>query len=162
MRRIELLSENPSTRPSPWAVRYLEFPLDAANRHAASQGSPFMHDRFKSEQPMHVHHSDDVQSEVVVLLGGTGGPQTAALPALRQTTQSLGSHSNSIVVVYFLSWAVIEFTRLATLIVFQNPRRNHCTPISDPTLLYPIFFGLSTKVFRHFLHTLHDPNKQCW
>ena len=110
-RGVEPLSESPLIRPSPWAVRYLEFPFDAANRHAASQGSPFMHDRFKSEQPMHVHHSDDVQSEVVVLLGGTGGPQTAALPALRQTTQSSGSHSNSIVVVYCLNLDIL--TRLS-------------------------------------------------
>ena len=28
---------------------------------------------------MHVHHFDDVQSEAVVLLGGTGDPQVAAL-----------------------------------------------------------------------------------
>ena len=28
---------------------------------------------------MHVHHSDDVQSEVVVLHGGTGDPQVTAL-----------------------------------------------------------------------------------
>ena len=32
---------------------------------------------------MHVHHCDDVQSEAVVLIGGTGDPQVTALPSLR-------------------------------------------------------------------------------
>ena len=59
---------------------------------------------------------------------------------LRQKTQNSGSHSNSIVVVYFFSWAVIEFTRLATLILPQNPRRNHCTPISHTIHVYYILF----------------------
>ena len=68
--------------------------------------------------------------------------------AFRQKTKNLGSHSNSIVVVYFLSWAVIEFTRLATLILPQNPRRNHCTPISSTPILYTIFVCLSTTSFR--------------
>ena len=79
MRRIELLSENPLIQPSSWAVCYFNFPWQSANRHAFFLGSPFLHDRFKSEQPMHVHHCDDVQSEAVVLIGGTGDPQVAAL-----------------------------------------------------------------------------------
>ena len=79
MRRIELLSENPLIQPSSWAVCYLSFPRESANRHAFFLGSPFLHDRFKSERPMHVHHCDDVQSEAVVLIGGTGDPQVAAL-----------------------------------------------------------------------------------
>ena len=83
MRRIELLSENPSTQLSSWTVCYLEFPSGSANRHAIPSGSPFMHDRFKCEQPMHVHHSNDAQSEAVVLIGGTGDPQVTALPSLR-------------------------------------------------------------------------------
>ena len=34
MMGIEPMSENPLTKPSPWAVCYLEFPLGSANRHA--------------------------------------------------------------------------------------------------------------------------------
>ena len=79
MRRIELLSENPLIQPSSWTVCYLEFPLGSANRHAIPLSSPFLHDRFKGERPMHVHHCHDVQSEAVVLNGGTGGSQAAAL-----------------------------------------------------------------------------------
>ena len=79
MMGIEPMSENPLTQLSPWAVCYLEFPVSGANKHAPRQGSPFLHDRFKSETPMHVHHCDDVQSEAVVLIGGTGDPQVAAL-----------------------------------------------------------------------------------
>ena len=87
MRRIELLSENPSTRLSSWTVCYLEFPSGGANRHALLSGSPFMHDRFKCERPMHVHHSNDAQSEAVVLIGGTGDPQVTALPSLRRSAK---------------------------------------------------------------------------
>ena len=104
MRRIELLSENPSIQPSSWTVCYLKFPLTGANRHASVIGSPFLHDRLKCEPPMHVHHYDDVQSRAVVLSGGTGDPQVAALPLLTPKGQQLGSHSNSVVVVYFLKF----------------------------------------------------------
>ena len=82
MRRIELLSENPSTQLSSWTVCYLEFPSGSANRHAIPSGSPFLHDRLKCERPMHVHHSNDAQSEAVVLIGGTGDPQVTALPII--------------------------------------------------------------------------------
>ena len=81
MRGIEPLSENPSTQLSSWTVCYLEFPSESANRHAIPSGSPFLHDRLKCEPPMHVHHSHDVQSAVVVLRRGTGDPQVAALPS---------------------------------------------------------------------------------
>ena len=73
------MSENPLTQPSPWAVCYFKFPVGGANRHAPPSSSPFLLDRLKSEPPMQVHRSDDVQSKAVVLDGGTGGPQTAAL-----------------------------------------------------------------------------------
>ena len=87
VRRIELLSENPSTQPSSWTVCYLEFPSGSANRHAIPSGSPFLHDRLKCERPMHVHHSNDAQSEAVVLIGGTGDPQVTALPSLRRSAK---------------------------------------------------------------------------
>ena len=87
MRRIELLSENPSTQLSSWTVCYLEFPSGSANRHAIPSGSPFLHDRLKCERPMHVHHSNDAQSEAVVLIGGTGDPQVTALPSLRRSAK---------------------------------------------------------------------------
>ena len=87
MRRIELLSENPLIQPSSWAVCYLSFPRESANRHAFFLGSPFLHDRFKCERPMHVHHSNDAQSEAVVLIGGTGDPQVTALPSLRRSAK---------------------------------------------------------------------------
>jgi len=83
MRGIEPLSENPSTRLSSWTVCYLEFPLGSANRHAIPLGSPFLRDRFKSEPPMHVHRSNDAQSNAAILIGGTGDPQVTALPILR-------------------------------------------------------------------------------
>ena len=41
-----------------------------------------MRDRFNGKPPMHVHHSFDAQSRLVVLPRGTGGPQTAALPII--------------------------------------------------------------------------------
>jgi len=44
-------------------------------------GSPFLLDRLKSEPPMQVHCSDDVQSAVAVLGRGTGDPQVTALPS---------------------------------------------------------------------------------
>ena len=53
---VEPVSENPLTQPSSWTVYLLEFPLTNADRQAFNQGSPFVHDRFKSERPMHVHH----------------------------------------------------------------------------------------------------------
>ena len=80
MMGIEPMSENPLTQLSPWAVCYLEFPVSGANKHAPRLGSPFLHDRFKSEQPMHVHRCDDAQSSVAVVRGGTGGPQATAPP----------------------------------------------------------------------------------
>ncbi len=83
MMGIEPMSENLLTQPSSWTVCCLEFPLGSANRHAFPQGSPFVHDRLKCEPPMHVHRSNDAQSEVAVLLGGTGDPQVTALPVLR-------------------------------------------------------------------------------
>ena len=83
MMGIEPMSENPLIKPSPWAVCYLEFPVKSANRHALYPGSPFLLDRLKCEPPMQVHRSDDVQSKVAVLLGGTGDPQVTALPVLR-------------------------------------------------------------------------------
>ena len=55
MMGIEPMSENPLTQLSPWAVCYLDFPVGGANKHAPRQSSPFVHDRFKGERPMHVH-----------------------------------------------------------------------------------------------------------
>ena len=49
----------------------------------------------------------------------------------RPRAHQLGSHSNVIVVVYFLNWAVIGITQPATLIIPQNPRRNHYEPVYD-------------------------------
>ena len=77
---VEPVSENPLTQPSSWVVYLLDFPITSADRQALDQSSPFVHDRLKSEPPMHVHHSDDVQSKAVVLNGGTGDPQVTALP----------------------------------------------------------------------------------
>jgi len=103
MRRIELLSENPLIQPSSWTVCYLDFPLESANRHAFSLGSPFLHDRFKSERPMHVHHCDDVQAGVVVVHRRNGRPAGRGTAKFyTKKAQNLGSHSNFIVVVYFL------------------------------------------------------------
>ena len=80
MMGIEPMSENPATRPSPWAVCYLTFPVGGANKHAPPQSSPFLLDRFKGETPMQVHRSCDAQSSVAVVRGGTGDPQVTALP----------------------------------------------------------------------------------
>ena len=55
-RRIELLSENLFTGPSSWTVYDLEFPLDGDHRQPSPAGSPLMHDRYKCELPIHVHH----------------------------------------------------------------------------------------------------------
>ena len=84
MMGIEPMSENLLTQPSSWTVCYLEFPIGSVNRHTIRQGSPFVHDRLKSERPMHVHRCDDAQSEATVLIGGTGDPQVTALPVVRR------------------------------------------------------------------------------
>ena len=55
-RRIELLSENLFTGPSSWTVYDLEFPADSEHRHSIPLGSPFLHDRYKCELSVHVHH----------------------------------------------------------------------------------------------------------
>jgi len=55
-RGIEPLSENPFTGPSTWVVHDLKFPLDNGHGHPSPSGSPFLHDRYKCELPMHVHH----------------------------------------------------------------------------------------------------------
>ena len=72
-RGIEPLSENLLIGPSPSAVRYLDFPSGAVNGQTSLSGSHFLRDRFNGETPMHVHRSNDAQSEVAILLGGTGG-----------------------------------------------------------------------------------------
>ena len=55
-RGIEPLSENPFTGPSTWIVCGLDFPLRVGHRQSTRAGSPFLHDRYKCELPMHVHH----------------------------------------------------------------------------------------------------------
>lgn len=65
-------------------------------------GSTFVLDRLKCERPMQVHRSDDAQLTVAVLCEGTGNPQVTALPLKLPRKHQLGSHCNSIVVVYFL------------------------------------------------------------
>ena len=50
-----------------------------ADSQAIDTSNRFMHDGLNGKRPMHVHHCHHAQSEFVVLLGGTGGPQTAAL-----------------------------------------------------------------------------------
>ena len=78
---IEPVSKNPFIRPSPWAVYLFKLPFVAADKQAAPQGIPFLLDRFKREPPMQVHCSNDAQTKVAVILGGTGGyKETAALP----------------------------------------------------------------------------------
>ncbi len=150
MRRIELLSENPSIQPSSWTVCYLNFPSGSANRHAIPSGSPFLHDRLKCERPMHVHHSDDVQSEAVVLIGGTGDPHVTALPDLRYTAYNLGSHSNSVVVVYFLSLGSLrDYPARHAYRISKSPSKP-LHPHSSAFLLYRILHRLSTVLYRIF------------
>ncbi len=60
-RRIELLSENPFTGLSSWAVYGLKFPPGVGHRQSTPIGSPFLHDRYKCELPMHVHHCMTLQ-----------------------------------------------------------------------------------------------------
>ena len=55
-RRVELLSENLFTGPSSWTVYDLAFPQDGEHRHPSPLGSPFLHDRYKCELSVHVHH----------------------------------------------------------------------------------------------------------
>ena len=55
-RGVEPLSESLFTGPSPWAVCDLAFPLNGGHRQSPIAGSPFMHDRYKCELSMHVHH----------------------------------------------------------------------------------------------------------
>ena len=55
-RRIELLSENPFIGLSSWIVYDLKFPSGVGHRQPTPVSSPFLHDRYKCELPMHVHH----------------------------------------------------------------------------------------------------------
>ncbi len=72
-RGVEPLSENLLIQPSPSAVRFLKFPSRAVNGQTARLGSHFLHGGFNGERPAHVHRLHDAQSEVAILLGGTGG-----------------------------------------------------------------------------------------
>ena len=159
MRGVEPLSENPSVRLSSWAVCYLAFPAGGANRHAPSLGSPFVPDRFKGEKPMQVHHSSHALTKVVVPFGRTGGPQAAAPLIQHPKALKSGGQSNSVVVVCFEVWAVIEFARLATLIVRQDPRRNHCTPMGV-LLLYTTCCRLSTTFAKKVKNAYRLPIKR--
>ncbi len=55
-RGIEPLSENLFTGPSSWTVCDLKFPLNGGHRRSPLAGSPFLHDRYKCELSVHVHH----------------------------------------------------------------------------------------------------------
>ncbi len=101
---VEPVSENPLTRLSPQAVRYLKFPSASVNEHTLASGSPFVLDRLKGERPMQVHRLFDAPSKSAVLLIGTGGlcHSTASVRAPYWRAY-LSSQSNSFVVVYFLS-----------------------------------------------------------
>lgn len=55
-RGIEPLSENLAAGLSSWTVCCLEFPLNGGNRQPPLSGSPLMHDWYKCEIPVHVHH----------------------------------------------------------------------------------------------------------
>ena len=79
---VEPPSENLLIQLSPGAGCLLELFLGRAGTQARSRSNRFMRDRFNGKPPMHGHHEHDAQSRVVVLSGGTGGPQTAALPLL--------------------------------------------------------------------------------
>ena len=72
-RGVEPLSENLLIQPSPSAVRYLDFPLRVVNGQTARLGSHFLRGKFNGELLAHVHRYLDAQSEVAILLGGTGG-----------------------------------------------------------------------------------------
>ena len=72
-RGVEPLSENLLIQPSPSAVRYLNFPLQDVNGQTSRLGSHFLRGKFNGELLAHVHRYLDAQSEVAILLGGTGG-----------------------------------------------------------------------------------------
>ena len=72
-RGIEPLSENLLIQLSPSAFRLLEFPLMHGGGQPYLAGSHFMRDGLNGERPVHVHRLHDAQSEVAILLGGTGG-----------------------------------------------------------------------------------------
>ena len=54
-RGVEPLSENLLIRPSPSAVRYLNFPSQAVNGQTSRLGSHFLRGRLNGERPTHVH-----------------------------------------------------------------------------------------------------------
>ena len=105
-----------------------------ADGQAQRVGNRFMRDRFNGKPPMHVHHCHDVQSRFVVLPRGTGGPQTAALPSLAPRGQRLGSHSNCIVVVYFLSLSSLrDYSALPAYCTSKSPSKPLQTRKRDRT-----------------------------
>jgi len=122
-RGIEPLSENLFIQLSPDAVYRLDFPSPDAGRQAlvrvaifcvipsiANGGCTVIADLTPERRPRY----------------SCGGRA-----AQRQRQQPLGCQSNVRVVVCFLSWS--SFKRLPQrypLTVCQNPRRNHCAPIS--------------------------------
>ena len=72
-RGVEPLSENLLIQLSPSAFRLLEFPLSRGDGQPQDSGSHFMRDALNGEKHVHVHRSNDAQSEAAILLGGTGG-----------------------------------------------------------------------------------------
>ena len=81
VRGVEPLSENLLIQLSPGAEYLLELFPRRAGTQARCESNRFMRDRFNGKPPMHVHHSDDAQSRLVVLPRGTGDPQVTALPS---------------------------------------------------------------------------------
>ena len=110
VRGLEPLSENLLIQLSPGAGHLLDLFRTCAGAQAQVWSNRFLRDRFNGKTPMHGHHCFDAQSRVVVLSGGTGDPQVTALPSLAPRGQRLGSHRNSISVVYFLKFE--QFKRL--------------------------------------------------
>ena len=89
-RGIEPLSENLFTGPSPWAVCDLKFPSAVGHRRSTPSGSPFLHDRYKCELSVHVHHcmtphprSWSSSAERVALCHGTALRQPVRLDCQR-------------------------------------------------------------------------------
>ena len=122
-RGIEPLSENLFIQLSPDAVYRLEFPSPDAGRQASVRVAIFCVIPSIANGGCTVIADLTPERRPRYSCGGRA--------AQRQRQQPLGCQSNVRVVVYFLSWS--SFKRLPQrypLTVCQNPRRNHCAPMS--------------------------------
>ena len=138
MRGVEPLSENRSISFSPGGDCLLCF-LFRARTDALPPSIPFMHDGFKGEPAVHVHHCRYARHRAVMLtvrttpLAGDWRSEDRAAfrqrrAPFRRRIRFLFSRLN------FVCGLFESFRELCPLTVLHDPRRNHYTPVFQYSL----------------------------